>query len=101
MHAKLAACDVSPRAVPKHGASFTPLVMLLQCMLHDRQKIPHLVFRIDIAAIGYEQLGYIRRMFHSRIHQGCAVVLRVRTRPSLTSVVMSVYSHNKRMVGVH
>ena len=55
--------------------------MLLQCMLHDRQKIPHLVFRIDIAAIGYEQLGYIRRMFHSRIHQGCAVVLRSQARP--------------------
>ena len=101
MHAKLAACDVSRRAVPKHGASLTPLVMPLQCMQHYRRKIPHLVCRIDIAAIGYEQLGYVRRVVHSRKHQGCAVELRTQARPSLTSIVMRVYSNSKRIIGVH
>ena len=101
MHVMLGASCVAPCVVPRHGAPFTPLVMPLQCMQHYRRKIPHLVCRIDIAAIGYEQLGYVRRVVHSRKHQGCAVELRTQARPSLTSIVMRVYSNSKRIIGVH
>ena len=97
----LAACGVAPRAVPKHGAPFTPIVMLLQCMQHYRRKIPHLVSRIHIAARFYEQLGHISRIVFSRPYQCCLVVLRSHARPILASDDMRVYSHNTRMIDVH
>ena len=61
----------------------------------------HLVFRIDIAALVYEQLGNIERVCISRQHQGCPVVLRSHVRAHLMSIVMCVHSHNKCTVGVH
>ena len=61
----------------------------------------HLVSRIDIAALVYEQLGNIGSIIESRLHQGCLVVLRSHAGPRSISIVLRVCSRNKGTVGVH
>ena len=60
----------------------------------------HLVSRIDIAALVYEQVSNIERVGCSRIYQGSGAVLRGHGRPRLMCIVLRVHSHNKGTVGV-
>ena len=50
-------------------------------------KAPHLVYRIDIGAVVYEQLGHISRAVRSRKHQCCFIVLRGYVQPSFIHVL--------------
>ena len=75
--------------------------MQMQFMRHHRRKIPHLVCRIDIAALVHEQLGHINRIELSRHHQGGGAILRSQARQRMLSIDMRVHSHDNRTVGMH
>ena len=61
----------------------------------------HLVFRIDIAALVYEQPGHIGSIMDSRHHQGGGAILRSHARQRMLSIDMRVYAHKIRTIGMH